>query len=199
MVPASCSIKKPEPKDPSEIKLEQADVEDKGLARATFAGGCFWCIESAFEGVQGVSQAVSGYTGGESKDPTYYNHSDHREAVQVVYDPETVTYRELLDTFWRQIDPTDAGGQFADRGHSYTTAVYYHTNDQKELAEQSKVDFENSGKYDAPIVTEILTASEFYVAEEVHQDYAKKNAARYGLYKEGSGRAGYIENTWGSK
>lgn len=159
---------------------------------ATFAGGCFWCIETPFKYHQGVISATSGFTGGYRLNPTYEQVatgvSGHREAVQVVFDPTVVSYQELLDLFWLQIDPTDPGG-----GYEYTTAIYVHTDEQRELAEQSKKKLNESGKYKLPIVTEILPATEFYPAEEYHQDFAMKNPERYQQYKRLSGREAFIE------
>lgn len=161
--------------------------------KATFAGGCFWCIEAAFEELEGVESAVSGYTGGNKKDPTYQDHEGHREAVQITYDPEKISYKKLLEIFWTHIDPTDNGGQFVDRGHSYTTAIYYHDDEQKKLAEESK----NTLKLNEPIVTEILPAQEFYEAEKEHQGYYKTCSLQYNAYKLGSGRAERLKQLWG--
>jgi len=170
---------------------------------ATFAGGCFWCVESAFDGVPGVIQAVSGYTGGQEPDPTYEEVSagstGHFESVQVTYDPSRITYPELLDIFWRQIDPTDAGGQFADRGRQYRTAIFVHDEEQKRLAEASKEFLAQSGWFDKPIATMILSAGPFYPAEEYHQDYHLKHPAEYKSYKYNSGREPYIERVWKNK
>ncbi|MBD3243019.1 MAG: peptide-methionine (S)-S-oxide reductase MsrA [Chitinivibrionales bacterium] len=167
---------------------------------ATFAGGCFWCMEAPFEKVEGVIEVVSGYTGGEIRNPTYEQVSSgrtgHREAVRITYDPSKVSYETLLEIFWRNIDPTDPGGQFADRGTQYQTAIYYHNDEQKRLAEQSRKILEESGKFDKPIATEIRPAEEFYKAESYHQDYYRKNPGPYNRYKKGSGRAGFIERTW---
>ena len=177
----------------------QPDVPAGPTEIATFAGGCFWCMESALEKVPGVLDVVSGYTGGDGPDPTYKNYHDkgHVEAVRVTYDPARITYAQLLDVFWRQINPTDAGGQFADRGAQYRSAVFYHNDDQNRLAEQSKKDLEASGTFDKPIATEILPASTFYEAEDYHQDYYKKSADRYKRYRSGSGRDAFLEKTWG--
>ena len=170
--------------------------------RATFAGGCFWCMEPPFEKLDGVIDVVAGYTGGHVKDPTYEEvcsgGTGHAEAVQVVYDPSKVTYAELLDVFWRQINPTDPGGQFADRGSQYRTAIFYHDAEQKRLAEASKEALQRSGKFDRPIATEIVEAKEFYKAEEYHQDYHAKSPMHYRQYRTGSGRAGYLQETWGA-
>lgn len=169
-------------------------------AKATFAGGCFWCVESAFKNQEGVYNAISGYTGGNQDSANYREAHDpntgHREAVQVYYDPEKVPYEKLLEIFWRQIDPTDDSGQFADRGFIYTTAIFYHTEEQKKIAELSKEALANSGKFKAPIATKIIPASEFFPAEEEHQDFAQKRPEYYHHYKTGSGRAGYIKDTW---
>lgn len=166
---------------------------------ATFAGGCFWCIEAAFANFPGVVSAISGLTGGSTPNPTYdqvhANPSGHKEAVLVEYDPSMVTYQQLLEHFWRQIDPTDPDGQFADRGAEYTTAIYYHNDQQKQLAQQSKQSLEDSGKFNKPIATEILPATDFYPAEAYQQSYAVKHPLRYQLYKKGSGRADYIKKT----
>lgn len=170
------------------------------LQKATFAGGCFWCMESPFEKLDGVAEVVSGYTGGHKKNPTYEEVSSgatgHLEAVEVTFDPSKVTYKELLDAFLRQIDPTDPGGQFADRGSSYTTAIFYHNEEQKRLAEESKKALEQSGRFDKPIVTAIRPAETFYRAEEYHQDFYKKNPARYKSYRFGSGRDRYLDKVW---
>lgn len=169
--------------------------------KATFAGGCFWCMEHPFEKLKGVSEVLSGYTGGRKKNPTYKEVSVgatfHCEAVQITYDPSEISYSELLDVFWRQIDPTDPGGQFADRGSQYRTAVFYHTEDQQVLAEKSKEQLDESGRYAGRIVTEIIEATSFYKAEEYHQDYYKKNPLRYKAYRRGSGRDRFLERVWG--
>ena len=173
------------------------------LEKATFAGGCFWCMEPPFEKLEGVKEAISGYTGGHKVNPTYKEVSaggtGHLEAVEVVYDPEQVTYQKLLDVFWRQIDPTDAGGQFVDRGSSYTSAIFYHNEEQKRLAEASKKKLGESGRFDKPIVTYMRLAGPFYQAEEYHQDYYKKNPIRYKFYRSRSGRDQYLEKTWGKE
>ena len=154
------------------------DNQNVETEKATFAGGCFWCIEHAFENLEGVIEVISGYSGGHKADPTYEEVSaggtGHFEAVQVIYDPDKITYAELLDVFWRQIDPTDAEGSFVDRGPQYRSAIFYHHNEQKRLAEKSKGDLDKSGIYKKPIVTKILKYSRFYKAEEYHQDYCKK-------------------------
>jgi len=171
------------------------------VEKAIFAGGCFWCMVPPFEKLDGVKEVISGYTGGHKADPTYEEVSSgttgHVEAVEVIYDPAKVTYGKLLDVFWRQINPTDAGGQFVDRGSSYKSAVFYNNEEQKRLAEKSKKDLELSGRLDKPIVTEIRPAGPFYRAEEYHQDYWKKNPIRYKFYRYNSGRDQYLAKIWG--
>lgn len=167
---------------------------------ATFAGGCFWCMVEPFDERPGILQVVSGYTGGDLENPTYEevttNQTGHREAVQITFDPEMMPYEKLLQTFWQQIDPTDSGGQFNDRGESYKTAIFYHNEQQKKAAELSKKDLEESGKFNQPIVTEILPAKAFYEAEEAHQNYYKKQPFHYQMYKKGSGREEFIQKNW---
>ena len=178
-------------------------TESKNLKTATFAGGCFWCMESDFEKVSGVVEAVSGYTGGQKQNPTYEEVSaggtGHAEAVQVTYDPAKITYKELLDVFWRHVDPTDAGGQFVDRGSQYRTAIFYHDEEQKRIAEDSREQMEKSGRFSAPIVTEIVPLTEFYPAEDYHQDYYRHNPLRYRFYRLGSGRDQFLKSTWGAE
>ena len=173
----------------------------KGLKTATFAGGCFWCMQPPFRMLDGVIRVVSGYAGGTRENPTYEEVSSgrtgHLEAVQVTYDPDRVSYETLLDTFWKQIDPTDSGGQFADRGSQYRTAIFYHDEEQRRLAEASKERIGASGKFPRPVMTEIRPYTHFYPAEEYHQDYDRKNPARYHEYKILSGREPFIEKTWG--
>lgn len=166
---------------------------------AIFAGGCFWCMESDFEAVPGVKEVISGYTGGTLQSPTYRNHDGHVEAVRIVYDDAQVSYDRLLEIFWRSVDPTDDGGQFCDRGHSYTTAIFAIDNKQKEAALASKQSVEASGKLGAPVVTPVLDAGEFTIAEDYHQDYYKKNPVRYGFYRRGCGRDARIEELWGDE
>jgi peptide methionine sulfoxide reductase msrA/msrB len=177
--------------------------EEMNLQKATFAGGCFWCTEADFEKLPGVLKVISGYAGGHKENPTYKEVSSgttgHVEAVQVYYDPTRVTYEELLDYFWRHIDPTDPGGQFVDRGPQYRSVIFYHNEDQKALAEKSKEALEKSGKFSKPIVTEIVKFTSFYQAEEYHQDYHKKNPLRYKIYRYGSGRDQFLEKVWGKE
>ncbi|MGA1796062.1 MAG: peptide-methionine (R)-S-oxide reductase MsrB [bacterium] len=171
------------------------------LEKAIFAGGCFWCLEPPFEALEGVVSVTPGYTGGKIENPTYEQVSSgatgHREAVEIVYDPSRISYQRLLDIFWGQIDPTDPGGQFVDRGTQYTTAVFYHDEDQKRMAEESKMRLSESGRFEQPIVTEILPASAFYPAEEYHQDYHKKYPSQYKYYHSRSGRERYIKKQSG--
>jgi peptide methionine sulfoxide reductase msrA/msrB len=168
---------------------------------ATFAGGCFWCMEPPFEGIKGVLSVTAGYMGGPTVNPTYEQvctgETGHAEAVQVTFDPTVVTYSELLEIFWRNIDPTTENAQFADQGTQYRTAVFFHSEEQKRLAEVSKRALAASGKFTGEIVTEIVPASTYYMAEDDHQDYFKKQPFRYKNYSVGSGRAGFIEKTWG--
>ena len=169
--------------------------------KAMFAGGCFWCMEKPFEKLDGVLSVTSGYAGGTTTNPTYKNYlsGGHIEVVEIVFDPARVTYKELLDVYWRQVDPTDPGGQFVDRGHGYTTAVFYLDDEQRRLAEQSKTDLDQSGIFDKPIVTPVIPAVPFYTAEDYHQDYYKKNPIRYRFYRAGSGRDKFLDKVWGNK
>ncbi|MBP7518792.1 MAG: peptide-methionine (R)-S-oxide reductase MsrB [Desulfobulbus sp.] len=166
--------------------------------RALFAGGCFWCVAPPFTRIDGVLSVRSGYAGGTSENPTYenYHSGGHIEVVEVVYDPARVGYDTLLDVFWRQIDPTDEGGQFADRGRGYTTAIFYHSEEQRLLAEQSKASLAASNIFQKPLVTPILPAPKFYPAEDYHQEYDRKNPFRYKMYRAGSGREGFLQRTW---
>ncbi|CAG7648668.1 peptide-methionine (S)-S-oxide reductase MsrA [Paenibacillus allorhizosphaerae] len=170
---------------------------------ATFAGGCFWCMVSPFEEMPGIVSVTSGYTGGHTENPTYKevcsDTTGHTEAVQIVFDPDVFPYEKLLDIYWQQIDPTDAGGQFHDRGSSYRTAIFYHTEEQRLLAEASKERLAQSGRFAQPIVTPILPAATFYPAEEYHQDYHVKQPLRYKMYRKGSGRDAFIEKHWSVK
>jgi peptide methionine sulfoxide reductase msrA/msrB len=172
-------------------------------ARATFAGGCFWCMEPPFEKMEGVKDVVSGYIGGHEKNPTYKSVSaggtGHLEAVEVHYDPDKVAYADLLDVFWRQIDPTDGGGQFVDRGDQYLSAVFTHDEEQKRLALESREALGKSGRFDGPIVTAIRPAEPFTRAEEYHQDYYKKSPVRYKYYRWGSGRDQFLKKAWKDK
>jgi len=178
----------------------KSQVVNKTPENATFAGGCFWCIEGAYVEVKGVESAVSGYTEGKASTATYdqvkTGQTDHREAVRVQYYPSIISYNELLDIFWTSIDPTDPGGQFSDRGPQYTTAIYPHNDKQYTLAKQSKKNLSESGKFEEPIVTEIENHTAFYRAEDYHQNYSRRNTAQYKAYERASGRAGFIERVW---
>ena len=177
--------------------------DDANFRKATFAGGCFWCTEADFEKLPGVVKVISGYTGGEKENPTYQEVSSgttrHVEAIQVYYDPAKVTYEELLDYFWKHIDPTDPGGQFADRGAQYRSAIFYHDEEQRQQAERSKEKLSRSRAFGKPIVTEIKRLTQFYEAEGYHQDYYKKSSLKYKLYRYGSGRDQFLERTWGKE
>jgi peptide methionine sulfoxide reductase msrA/msrB len=179
--------------------LAESDTSG-ATAIATFAGGCFWCMQPPFDSLPGVAGVTVGYTGGTVKNPTYEQvctgTTGHMEAVQVVYDPAKISYDKLLDVYWRSIDPTDAGGQFADRGRQYRTAIFYHTPEQKMLAERSKAALESSHQFNKPIVVAILPASDFYKAEEYHQKYYCKSPAHFKAYEKGSGREGFLELHW---
>ena len=166
---------------------------------AIFAGGCFWCMEKPFEQMEGVSAVISGYSDGRSANPTYQNYGSggHIEVVKVVFDPQKVSYDQLLDIFWRQINPTDAGGQFVDRGHEYTSAIFYLNEAQRKAAIASKKRMDERGIFGKPIVTPIKAASTFYPAEEYHQDYYAKNPIRYWYYRNRSGRDDYLVRIWG--
>lgn len=171
------------------------------LLKATFAGGCFWCMQPFFDKTKGVKETSVGYTGGQTKNPTYEQVSSgttgHAEAIQIIYDPKEVSYQKLLDIYWRNIDPTTKNQQFFDRGTQYRTAIFYHNEEQKRSAAESKAQMEASGKFKKPIVTEIVAASEFYPAEEYHQKYYKKNSLQYKAYSTGSGRDRFFEKIWG--
>ena len=177
--------------------------EDTNLQKATFAGGCFWCTEADFEKLPGIVNVISGYTGGHKENPSYEEVSSgitgHIEAIQVHFDPSKISYEELLDFFWKHIDPTDPGGQFVDRGPQYRSAIFYHDEDQKRLAELSKESLNHSKKFNKPIATEILKFTKFFEAEEYHQDYYKKHSFKYQFYRSGSGRDQFLDKTWGKE
>lgn len=170
-------------------------------ATAIFAGGCFWCMVHPFDEWPGVIDVVSGYTGGHKENPTYEevcsHTTGHREAVRITFDPEVISYAKLLEIFWHQIDPTDAGGQFYDRGDSYQAAIYYTNDEQRDQAMDSMATLAQSGRFPSPIVTEILPAGPFYEAESYHQDFYKTNPAHYSRYRRGSGRDRFIVSHWG--
>ncbi|HVO72410.1 MAG TPA: peptide-methionine (S)-S-oxide reductase MsrA, partial [Ignavibacteriaceae bacterium] len=188
--------KEKDPKKNSKITSVSGKTET-----AVFAGGCFWCMEEPFEKVDGVISVTSGFSGGKEKNPTYSQVSKgetgHRESVKIEYDPEVISYAELLDIYWRNFDPTDAGGSFHDRGLQYESAIFYNSDKQKEIAEESKDQLNKSGKFDQPIATELIKFTAFYPAEEYHQDYYKKNPENYHKYKKESGREDFINKTWG--
>ncbi|AQQ53517.1 peptide-methionine (S)-S-oxide reductase MsrA [Planococcus lenghuensis] len=171
--------------------------------KATFAGGCFWCMVKPFDTLPGIESVVSGYTGGDLPNPTYEqvcsNRTGHVEAVQITFQPDIFPYEKLLDVFWTQIDPTDAGGQFFDRGSSYQTAIFVHSEEQRQAAEKSKRELDLSGRFSKPVAVEIRDAKPFYPAEAHHQDYYKKNPGHYNRYNVGSGRAAFIEKNWGDQ
>lgn len=170
------------------------------LAKATFAGGCFWCMEYPFDKIDGVNQTTSGYIGGNMDNPTYEEVTSgttgHAEAVEVIYDPKKVTYEELLHVFWRNVDPTVKNRQFCDIGSQYRTAIFYHNEAQEKAAEASRDKLNQSGRFTEPIATEIVAATTFYPAEDYHQDYYRKNPLRYQLYRAGCGRDGRLKELW---
>lgn len=197
---------------PSNNKISQTDSDQfteakaeyeqllgqENLLPATFAGGCFWCLEGPLESIDGVKGVILGYMGGDIVDPTYQQVSGgttgHREVAQALYDPNVTDYRDLVDIYWKFIDPTDAGGQFADRGSQYRISIYYHNEAQKKIAEEYILEMTNSGKYEKPIVVEVLPASDFFLAEDNHQNYYKKQSQNYKGYYKGSGREAYVES-----
>lgn len=170
------------------------------LEKAIFAGGCFWCMVQPFDSLPGIESVVSGYTGGHTENPTYRQvtagGTGHTEAVEITFDPDLISYSELVEIYWRQTDPTDAGGQFADRGDSYRPVIFYKDVNQKEVAEKSKQALEESGRFDSPIVTHIEEAKPFYPAEDYHQDFYRKESAHYKRYSVGSGRTSFISQHW---
>lgn len=187
------------------FQAKAAMIESKGMnamseEKAIFAGGCFWCMVKPFDQMPGIKAVVSGYTGGHVPNPTYEQVGSgltgHTEAVEITFDPEVISYEQLVEIYWQQTDPTDAFGQFADRGDSYRPVIFYHSPEQKEVAERSKESLQASGRFDKPIVTSIEPAKAFYPAEDYHQDYYKKNKLHYKMYSEGSGRAGFIRKNW---
>lgn len=175
-------------------------ADASGLKKATFAGGCFWCMEPPFEKLEGVVEVVSGYTGGRTANPTYKEvttgKTGHLEAIQVVYDPGKISYEKLLEVFWQQIDPTDNGGSFVDRGSQYRSAVFYHDEQQHTAAQASKAALGASARFAAPVATEIRPYTAFYPAEDYHQDYSRTNPSHYKMYRAGSGRDRYIKTVW---
>ena len=187
------------PLNTKEIMKLDPEVEARAQV-ATFAGGCFWCMQPPFDRTPGVLKTIVGYTGGTVKDPSYDDvvsgRTGHAEAVRVLFDPKVVSYEKLLEIFWRNIDPTQADGQFADRGSQYRTAIFFHDDAQRECALRSKSELSQSAKFQRPIVTMIEPAGDFYRAEEYHQDYYKKESAHYKLYRVGSGREEFLHEVW---
>lgn len=181
--------------------VAQAPASPQSTEVATFAGGCFWCVEADFDKVEGVVSTVSGFMGGKTPNPTYkevtFGSTGHLEVVQVTFDPAKVSYQKLVDHFWRTIDPYDAGGQFCDRGESYTTAIFTHTPEQKKIAEDSKAKLAKDGTVKQPIATSVRDAGPFTAAEDYHQDFHTKNPARYKFYRYGCGRDARLESIWG--
>ena len=177
-------------------------MNNKIIEKATFAGGCFWCMQNPYDELNGVVSTAVGYTGGHKDNPTYEEvcagTTGHAEAIEILYNPTQINYSELLKVFWRNIDPTTLNKQFADVGTQYRTAIFYHTEEQKQSAESSKEEMERSGIYDDPIVTEITPATTFYKAEDYHQKYYEKCPVKYKMYKSGSGREQYLEKKWGN-
>ena len=189
--------------EPNDKQGSIMNNQKEKLEKATFAGGCFWCMEQPFEKLDGVIQVISGYAGGHKENPTYQEVSaggtGHVEAVQITYDSYKLSYEDLLDVFWKQIDPTDVGGSFVDRGSQYRSVIFYHNDEQKRMAEISKENLDKSGRYEIPIVTEIVKFSNFFKAEEYHQDYYKNHSLKYKHYRYRSGRDQYLEKIWSKK
>ena len=179
-----------------------SDVPKGNSAKATFAGGCFWCMEGPFDELEGVLSTTSGYTGGHTANPTYEQVSaggtGHAEAVEVAYDPQRISYQELLTVYWRNVDPTTSNAQFCDHGDQYRPAIFYHNEEQRRLAEASKQEINRTKTFNASIVTEITQATEFYPAEEYHQDFYRKNPIRYKFYRLTCGRDARLTELWGS-
>jgi len=184
------------------IGEEKMKAGDSNSAKATFAGGCFWCMQPPFDKLTGVLSTTVGYTGGEEKNPTYKDvasgSTSHTEAIQIEYNPDEVSYEKLLEVFWQNVDPTDGGGQFCDRGNQYRTGIFAHNDKQRKLAEQSKEKLSSALKADGSIVTEITQAGDFYDGEDYHQDYYKKNPIRYKLYRTSCGRDRRLKALWGN-
>lgn len=177
-------------------------ASDKQLEIATFAGGCFWCMQPFFDHTKGVIKTTVGYTGGHEANPSYEDVSSgstgHAESIQIEFDPKEVSYAKLLEIFWHNIDPTQVNGQFVDEGTQYRTAIFYHSDEQKRIAEKSKQLLAASGRFDRPVVTQIVPATTFYPAEEYHQKYYLKSTFQYNMYHDHSGRPEYLEKTWGN-
>ncbi|HEV2146000.1 MAG TPA: peptide-methionine (S)-S-oxide reductase MsrA [Longimicrobiaceae bacterium] len=199
---AACQAPPAEADAPSAAAAAPASAQ-QGLKTATFAGGCFWCVEEAFDAAEGVVSTTSGYMGGHVRNPTYKQVSaggtGHAEVVQVVYDPRKIGYAELLNVFWRNVDPVTPNRQFCDVGSQYRSAIFAHDAEQRRLADASKAALDRSGKLSGPVVTEVVPAAKFYPAEEYHQDYYRKNPIRYKYYKFSCGRARRLEEVWGKQ
>lgn len=202
----SCSSAEPSASAPAESASETAQLisaDDSQLAEAVFAGGCFWCMEKPYDQLPGVVSTISGYTGGEVENPSYQQVSagttGHVEALQVRYDPEQISYEELLPVFWHNIDPVDDQGQFCDKGSQYRSAIFYQNEEQRQLAEASKRSLKASNKFDQPIATDLLPASEFYPAEDYHQNYYQTHPVRYKVYRFGCGRDQRLSELWGDE
>ena len=183
------------------IYAQEKPMDKMQYETATFAGGCFWCMQPFLDHLKGVKQTVVGYTGGHTKNPTYEQvcsgTTGHAEAIQVTFDPSLVSFEKVINIFWHNIDPTAKDAQFVDHGTQYRSAVFYHNEEQKRIAEKTKAEIASSGKFDQPLVTEIVKASAFYPAEEHHQGYYKKNAAHYSMYHDNSGRDEFLDHVWG--
>ena len=177
-----------------------SSIDSQFTEQASFAGGCFWCVQGPFDAEPGTTDVEVGYLGGDEANASYYTvasgGTQHREGIHMKFDPSVVEYKTLVETFFRQIDPTDAGGQFADRGFHYTTAIYYHSDEQRNIAQAVIDDINASGKFSAPVATVLEPFTTFFAAEDEHQEYYKKNPLRYKMYKRGSGRADYITENW---
>ena len=199
--PTQASESPTQASDTAEDVAGDALEEAPATGVATLAGGCFWCMQRPFDELDGVESTVVGYTGGEEESPTYHDvtagATGHVEAVEVRFDPEVVSYDEVLDVFWRSMDPTDNEGQFADRGAHYRPFIFYHDDDQRQTAKASRQELDDHGPFDDPIVVDIVAATTFWIAEDYHQDYYKTNPEHYEAYYAGSGRKGFLESTWG--
>ncbi len=186
---------------PTGVFAQEGGMNNGHWQKATFAGGCFWCMQPFFDRLKGVKKTVVGYTGGHTINPTYQQVSGgqtgHAEAIEITYDPAEVDYEKVLNVYWHNIDPTQANGQFVDQGSQYRTVIFYHDDGQKKTAEESKAALQSSGKFDGPLVVAIVPAGPFYPAEEYHQQYYKKSALRYNMYHAGTGREEYKHKVWG--
>jgi len=181
-------------------EIPKKEINASGLSEAVFAGGCFWCMEHPFEKLKGVKEVISGYAGGSEVNPTYEEVSSgqtgHAESIKILYNQNEIDYERLLETFWMQINPTDSGGQFGDRGSQYKSIIFYQNEKEKKIAEETKIKLDDSGIFAGPIVTKIIPYTSFYVAEDYHQDYYDKNPIRYRFYRFGSGRDNYLDSIW---